>query len=152
MTESCGLGKTSQIIESQRVPSSTNTFATKPCPQTLPQLRCPSRDLLWHLNVLPELRAQNWTRDSSSGYFMFPCSLEHLDIAMKGHQAMALSLFLKWDESSRNVWLFDPEEKRFRGDLIALYSSMRGDCGQVEISLCSQVARDRMRENGLKLH
>lgn len=40
---------------------------------------------------------------------MFPCSLEHLDIDMKGHQAMALSLFLKWDESRYTTAL---QEKR----------------------------------------
>jgi len=76
-----------------------------------------------------------WRRPASAGVF-----------PEKGNEAVGDLEHKSYGQRVRELGLFSLEKRRLRGDLIALYSDLKGGCGEVGVGLFSQV----MRGNSLK--
>ena len=93
-----------------------------------------------------------WERVQRSATKMIR-GLEHLSYEDRRETRLVKGLENKSSEEwLRELRLFSLDKRRQKGDLITLYSYLKGGCSEAGVGLFSQVTCDRMTGNSLRLH
>jgi len=119
----------------------------------------PGHNNLGHNNPMQQFRlGEEWLESCLAEKYLEVLVDSRLNTEVLEHvrrRAMKLVKGLEhksYEERLRELGLFSLEKRRLRGDLLALYNDLKGDCSKVDVSLFSQVTSDRTRGNGRKLH
>ena len=70
----------------------------------------------------------------------------------KGNKAVRNLKHKSYNEWLRELGLFGLGKRRLRGDFIAVYNCLKGDCGEVGVGLLSHINNNWISGIGLKLY